>query len=110
MLSVLAFLAMCGIPQEKMNHTHYQWGNRPRDHEQKFHGSLTILSIEDDERRLNVDFTSNVGSDSPETLEVEVSISDSGFINVAEGEINDAKLRAFADSVKELPLIICGEA
>ena len=110
MLSVLAFLEKCGIPQEKMNHTHFQWGNRPVDHEQLLHGSLTIISIDDADRRLSVDYSASDGTGNVESLEVEVPISPQGAINVGGGDAKEDQLRAFVEFVKGLPLIVCGEA
>ena len=110
MLSILAFLEECGIPQEKMNHTHFQWGNRPVDHEQPVHGSLTIISTDYPDRRLSIDYSASDGAGNVEILEVEVPISPEGTISVSEGDTKEVQLRAFVEFVKGLPLIICGEA
>lgn len=109
MLSITDFFEKCAIPQDKWHHTHFQWGTKPVGQEQPVRGSLTIL---DDavSRRLSIDYSICHDDGRLEFFETDIKINSNDQIEVTEDELRQREIIAFAEFVKDLPLIVCGEA
>ncbi|MDO8728589.1 MAG: hypothetical protein Q7K26_01710 [bacterium] len=109
MLTITGFFDKCGIPRERQRHTHFQWGTKPVGQEQPVRGSLTIL---DDavSRRLSIDYSISHEDGRTEFFETDININSNDVIEVIEGELRQREIIAFAEFVKDVPLIVCGEA
>lgn len=108
MLTIASFLEKCGVPADKLDYTHFQWGNQPVDKEQVVRASLSILSGGDD-RRLSVDYSAIVEGQT-EFIETDLAIKADGTIDVVEGEVAEREILGFADFVSSMPLIVIAEA